>query len=273
MQIGDLRVDAVHDGWMVLSPEFEYRGAVAAERWDAYRQHLDAGGNVVNEVGGYLVRGVDHRVVLVDCGIGPSPEPPWRGGGLPESLSRLGVARDDVTDVVFTHLHFDHIGWTSRGGVAWFPNARYHAHAADWDFFYSPSYEPVRTERPRDVPYRRLAPVADRFSFWDADCQLLAGIRVRCAPGHTPGSSIVELRSAGEAGLLIGDVAHNPAELLEDDWPGVADHDPPQARATARALAAELVDSGTPFAAAHFAGMRWGRLVNVDGRRRWVEAG
>jgi glyoxylase-like metal-dependent hydrolase (beta-lactamase superfamily II) len=268
MRIGRLRIDPVHDGRLVLSPEFQYRDSVAPERWSRHRSHLDGDGKVVNEVGGYLVRGLGDRVVLVDCGIGPSPQPPWRGGGLPASLARLSIDPSEVTDVVFTHLHFDHIGWTGS-----FDQARFHAHRADWAHFFTPDYEPVRTEGQSDVPYVRLGPVADRVSLWDSDGELFPGLLIRCAPGHTPGSSIVELRCDGERGWLIGDVAHNPVELLEDDWPGVADHDPAMARATATSVARQLVDTRVPFAAAHFAQMQWGRLARVNGRRQWVRAG
>ncbi|HTC80205.1 MAG TPA: MBL fold metallo-hydrolase, partial [Acidimicrobiia bacterium] len=73
-----------------------------------------------------------------------------------------------------------------------------------------------------------------------------------------------------ERALLLGDVVHCPVELMEDDWEAVMDVDPALARRTREALAKELEGSDVPAAAAHFPGLRFGRLLGGTGRRHWT---
>jgi glyoxylase-like metal-dependent hydrolase (beta-lactamase superfamily II) len=87
--------------------------------------------------------------------------------------------------------------------------------------------------------------------------------------GHTPGSTIVVLSSGTERAMLLGDVVHCPVELLDDEWDGMADVDPELARRTRLALARELEGQDVPVAAAHFEGLRFGRLLAGQGSRSW----
>ena len=70
--------------------------------------------------------------------------------------------------------------------------------------------------------------------------------------------------------MLIGDVAHCPAELSEDDWEAMFDVDRTMARRTREALARELEGSDIPVAAAHFPGLAFGRVLSGQGRRYWT---
>jgi glyoxylase-like metal-dependent hydrolase (beta-lactamase superfamily II) len=107
------------------------------------------------------------------------------------------------------------------------------------------------------------------MKFFDGDTEIAPGIRVRPAPGHTPGHYIVELSSNGETALLLADVAHSPAELLEDDWSSPTDEDPELAQETRATLAQELIRTGAPATMTHFGGNGFGRLVETDGKRTW----
>ena len=69
--------------------------------------------------------------------------------------------------------------------------------------------------------------------------------------------------------MLLGDVVHCPMELTDSEWQFVGDVDPDLARRTREALARELEGSDVPAAAAHFPGMRFGRLLAGEGRRTW----
>jgi glyoxylase-like metal-dependent hydrolase (beta-lactamase superfamily II) len=108
------------------------------------------------------------------------------------------------------------------------------------------------------------------MEFWDGDRSVLPGIDVRHAPGHTPGSSIIVLSSGAERAMLLGDVVHCPAELVEDNWTMIADVDVALAQRTREALARELESQLIPAAAAHFPGMQFGRLLPAQGKRARV---
>ena len=263
MQIGDLVVEPVYDGVMKM-PATAYQGTTD-KQWAPHARFLDAEGRLEFALGGFLVRAPGERLVLVDAGIGDrsgevrSGAGFFRGGELLNSLARLNVRPEDITDVLFTHLHFDHIGWATQNGVQTFPNATYRCDERDWAHFRD-------SERVQPI----LAPIADRLSTWSSSQPLTAGIDAMSAPGHTPGSTILVLSSGAARGMLLGDVIHCPVELLDDEWSGMGDVDPDLARRTRNSLAREIEGSDVPVAAAHLPGMVFGRLLAAEGRRSWV---
>lgn len=198
MRIGRFQVDALNDGCIVAETAFVYP-TIAPGRWGPHAKLLRPDGRILNELGAFLIR--DGRdTILVDNGVGPDPSPPFSGGGLLPALARHGLGPPDITVMVFTHLHFDHIGWTTRDGAIVFENARHLANRDDWEYFFSGRYAGVPLERPEDFPIRRLAPLADRIELWKADeMEIVTGIALRRAEGHTPGHAVIELARAGSA--------------------------------------------------------------------------
>jgi glyoxylase-like metal-dependent hydrolase (beta-lactamase superfamily II) len=220
------------------------------------------------QMGGFLLRGgpLGDRVVLVDSGVGLLDRGPFVGGQLLSSLRALGVAPEEVTDVVFTHLHFDHVGWASTDEDATFPRATYRCDARDWAYF----MERESDDRGERRSARLLDPVRTKFELFDGDGPLLPGVDRIGAAGHTPGSAMIVLSDRAERAMLLGDVVHCPVELLDEEWGGIGDVDPELARRTRAALARELEGEDVPVAAAHFPGLRFGRVLQGGGVRRWV---
>jgi glyoxylase-like metal-dependent hydrolase (beta-lactamase superfamily II) len=258
VDIGAISVEPVTDGVARFRATDAYANTEAD--WEPHRAFLTDDGMLEFAVGGFLVRSGD-RVVLVDVGVGSRPIAGFDGGRFLESLAALGTDPGDVTDVVFTHLHFDHVGWATQQGEVVFPNATYRCDQRDWDHF---------VDGPDGGAARKLNPVADRLETWSTSGPLLAGIDVMSAAGHTPGSTVIVLSSGTERAMLLGDVVHCPVELLDDEWAGVGDVDPALAQRTRVALARELEGTDVPVAASHFSGMEFGRLLRANGRRQWV---
>ncbi len=268
VRLGHLEVVPVFDGSVDLQPNAMYlmgpddvKGG-AEDDWAPHRDLVSDDGTIELVFGGFLVRGAGDRLMLVDGGVGALPHGGTgvTGGHLLESLAGIGVAPADVTDVLFTHLHFDHIGWATVDGAPTFPAATYRCDVRDWDHFYGSD----------DDATERLHGVADRIETWDGDGTLAPGVDTRLAPGHTPGSALLVLSSGNERALLLGDVVHCAVELLDDDWGGVADVDPKLAQRTRNALARELEGTDVPVAAAHFPGLQFGRVLRGEGTRRFV---
>lgn len=183
MRVGDIAVEPVFDGAAHL-PATQAVPGTTENDWLPYHRFLDSGGRLPIELGGLLIRS-GGRLVLVDAGVGPATVGPFTGGKLLDSLAAHGAEADAITDVVFTHLHFDHVGWASLDGRAVFANATYHCSAQDWDHFVGLDAHVTA----------KLEPLQDRIETWDADGPLLPGIGSRAAPGHTPGSTVLELSS------------------------------------------------------------------------------
>jgi glyoxylase-like metal-dependent hydrolase (beta-lactamase superfamily II) len=230
--------------------------------WECPAQPIGDDGRIVLEFGCFIVRTGD-RTILIDAGIGTISNERWSGGQLPENLRRLGIEFADVTDVIFTHLHFDHVGWATQRGVVMFPNATYRVHAADWEQFVAgPNAEPGAV--------RKLAPIEPQLVTFDSDVELAPGLTARHAPGHTPGMTIFIVDGgSGQRLLLLGDLAHTIAELTDPKWHGVYDLDRIAAASVRNRIAAEAAEAGDIIASGHFPGLPFGRLVVADGRRRF----
>jgi len=258
MRIGQVQVDAVYDGVGYADP-LRFPGTTE-DMWAQHRQFLNPDGKLELALGGFLVRGAADRVTLVDLGFGTTQSAVFVGGQLLDSLARLGVRPDEITDIVLTHLHFDHVGWASQGGRSVFPNATYRCASQDLAHFFG------REERVTNV----LSPVQNQLQTWESSGPIVPGVDAIMAAGHTPGSTIVVISSGSARGLLLGDVVHCPVELIDDEWSGMADVDPELAKRTRNTLAREIEGTDTPVAAAHFPGLVFGRLLAANGKRTWT---
>ncbi len=105
---------------------------------------------------------------------------------LPGSLQRHGLSPTDITDVVLTHLHFDHAGGSTMRVdgrvVPTFPRARYYVQRAHWEAALHPTERDHASFFPEDfVPLRE----SGLLEFTDGEGEVIPGIRVRVLNGHT----------------------------------------------------------------------------------------
>ena len=268
MRVGEIEIVPLTDGIARMRPSEAFQMIGGAELngkggdeddWQPHRAFLADDGMLEFAMGGFLIRAGD-RVVVVDTGVGDMTRGPFQGGQFLESLAGCGLPPADITDVVLTHLHFDHVGWTTRRGEVVFPNAAYRCDVRDWDHFVGP--DPGAT--------KKLSPISSQLEPWSGSGPLLPGIDTMAAPGHTPGSTVVVVSSGTDRALLLGDAVHCPVELIDDEWATIGDVDPELAKRTRIALAREMEGTDVPMAAAHFAGLQFGRLLPGQGQRRWV---
>lgn len=140
-----------------------------------------------------LVRDDRGHVVLVDTGMGtkwPEKEAALyglEGAPLARLLADSGVEASAVTDIVHTHLHFDHAGGSTQldasgQPVPTFPKATVHVQAGEWHAARNPDPRSKPSYRPEN-----FAPLeaAGRLRLANGDAELLPGIQVRVTPGHT----------------------------------------------------------------------------------------
>jgi glyoxylase-like metal-dependent hydrolase (beta-lactamase superfamily II) len=209
----------------------------------------------------FLVR-VEGGVVLVDTGVGPQGDDPFlpeRQGRLPGELDRHGIAPANVDVVVLTHLHVDHVGWNMVDGEPFFPNARYVAHAADFDLF---------TTRSPDRPYVRDQLLAlretGRLELVAESGSPVTGVELRHLPGHTPGHCIVDFGDV----VVAGDTAVHELQLADVDLGYASEADAPAAAAARRRFLPELAERGVVVALAHLPG-GLGRIAPAGGGFAW----
>ncbi len=174
-----------------------------------------------------LLRG-DGRVILFDVGAGPDFQP--TAGQIVDSLSAAGVAPDDVTDVVFTHGHPDHLwGLLDDFDEPVFPNAAYSIGRIEWDYWTDPAtVETIGAVRQSFAvgAARRLAVIADDMRLLEDGEAVLPGVTARATPGHTPGHLGFEIDLGSAQAMVVGDaVGNHHMAFARPDLPTGADQD------------------------------------------------
>ncbi len=211
---------------------------------------------------------VDGLTVVVDTGVGNDRDRPHMppldhlNTGFLDALGSAGIDRDAVDVVVNTHIHSDHVGWNTMlaphiGGDTWvptFPNARYLVPAADYRHF-APDGPAGRQPGDQIVFADSVLPVdeAGQLVLWSGDHQLSPSLRLRPAPGHTPGSSVLWL-NAGRPAVFVGDLTHSPLQLRRPDDACAFDVDAPAAAVTRRRIFTEAAAAGAAVIPAHYPG-------------------
>jgi glyoxylase-like metal-dependent hydrolase (beta-lactamase superfamily II) len=225
--LGSLEVVPLCDGWAPLPLGDEAPGW--AVDWAAERERHpwafppDDDASWAWHVHSFLVRTPD-GLVLVDTGIGDFGRPPYDvTGRLEEELRAVGAAPTDVAHVVLTHLHADHSGGSCfPDGRPKFPNARYHVHPEDWSFF--------GTHRtPDDFTGRFAMAGLEDLGLLDldpTDHDVVPGLSLKHAPGHTPGHRLAQLDDGTDTMLLVGDLLHTPIQVEHPTWASNHDEDP-----------------------------------------------
>jgi glyoxylase-like metal-dependent hydrolase (beta-lactamase superfamily II) len=237
--VGPLSVTVLRDAGYVLLTDSGDLGASAGA--GAVRRVLAAAGGPADEirlsVDALLVRLPGH-IVLIDTGVGPSAH-----GALQASLRLAGVAPGDVTDVLITHAHDDHVGGLlGADGKSAFQHATIRLSAREWTWMRS------------QPDARRLAAViAPQVETFEPGRPILPGITPLALYGHTPGHVGYEIASRGAHLEDIGDTAHSSIVSLErPDWTGRIDEDPTAGAATRLRELKRLAASGERIFAPHF---------------------
>ena len=149
-----------------------------------------------------LIR-AEGRVILVDTGLGNRLTDKQRdiykpsNFLLPVSLSALGIKDEDVTDVVLTHLHFDHAGGIVTGFAdrdrLTFPKARHWIQKIEWDTAKNP--DGLNRAAYAFAQQLSLLEDSERLELIEGDREIAPGVTLTLTGGHTNGSQIVEIES------------------------------------------------------------------------------
>ncbi|MGR3551346.1 MBL fold metallo-hydrolase [Pseudooceanicola sp.] len=206
------------------------------------------------------------RVVLFDAGSGPDFMP--TAGKVMAALDALGLSAEDVTDVVFTHGHPDHLwGVLDDFDEPLFAQAQHHMGRIEYEYWSDPTL--TETIAPERVTFavgaaRRLAVLADTIKLFDDGDTVLPGVTARATYGHTPGHMAFEVGSGAEAVLILGDcIANHHLAFAHPDWANGSDQDPDVGAATRIRMLADLAERQTVFAGFHLPHPGIGRAVRA----------
>ncbi|MDR2129522.1 MAG: MBL fold metallo-hydrolase [Burkholderiaceae bacterium] len=250
LALGAFEVTALYDGYTDLGAAL-LLNAKPAQIQDWLAARFLAGETLQTAVNGYLIN-TGEKLVLVDAGAAHGMGDSL--GALIANLEASGYAPEQVDAVLLTHLHGDHAnGLLDAKGKAAFPNATVYVNQAEADFWLADN-APERAAQagllPPALPAEQAKPLfqgvqanvapyraAQRFKTLADGAQVLPGIRLVAAYGHTPGHSAFLVTSGQQQLLIAGDIAHSAA--VQFAHPEVAfafDSNAPQAVAARKAV-------------------------------------
>ncbi len=213
-----------------------------------------------------LIRDGD-RTILFDCGSGSAFQP--SAGRLLDALSAEGLSPDDVTDLVFTHAHPDHIwGVLDDFDEPLFLNAAHWIGREERDYWVNPeTVETIGAERASFAvgAARRLAAIENVLETFEDGQEILPGIAAHLTPGHTPGHVSFEVANGGQSAMIIGDaIANDHIAMARPDWPTGSDQDLETGAQTRARLVERLADEDMIAVGFHLSHGGVGRVERTD---------
>jgi glyoxylase-like metal-dependent hydrolase (beta-lactamase superfamily II) len=212
LTLGSWRVTTVESGMLSLDGGSMF-GSVPKTLWSRL-QPADDRNRIRLAMRCLLIEGEGRRI-LVDDGIGTKlPEKLADIYGvdhsvhtLEKSLAALGLGVEDVTDVVLTHLHFDHAGGSTRNAegvlLPRLPNAMYYVQKKNWDNAHRPNPREKASYLPENYDPLEQAGV---LRLWDGPQQPWPGIELFTADGHTRGQQLVRVSGGGQTLYFVADL-------------------------------------------------------------------
>ena len=176
----------------------------------------------------------DNRKILIDSGIGYFEKPVQLDGNpilfkgrLQMLLQQENIKKEDITDVIITHLHLDHIGGIfNDNGQCNFPNAKFYVHEDEWNYWYSAQAD----NQPHIFKFfieKNITPLKNfHLNIVKGDfIDLLPGITAVKAGGHTQGQMALIIQSEKEHLLYMADTFLHPLHIEKLDWETSYDQD------------------------------------------------
>lgn len=202
--------------WEVLAVRFGEWETVKKDHYYRYSVYGEPDGPLHMDYYFWVLRN-GTKTVLVDTGYHPDAlrHRPGRSLLMPpmDTLTMLDIGPEEVSDIVVTHLHYDHVG-----NLQSFPNARLHLQRRELEFWSGPYAEKpaaAASTEWREIAFMKQANAEGRVELLEGDTEVLPGISAKLAPGHCPGQQVVIVENERPV-VLASDAMHFYDEMRLD---------------------------------------------------------
>jgi glyoxylase-like metal-dependent hydrolase (beta-lactamase superfamily II) len=231
---GEFNCTVISDGWLMIPPPPGSSGQEQGQKTDISCLFIDTG---------------KHKV-LIDTGFGLEAQ--TTAGKLLENMRAAGIKPAEIDRIIFTHGHMDHVGGTfDKQGRANFPNARYIISKDEWGCLENRP-EASHLTQLFSTARQRFLTIPGQFERAENNSEVLPGIKLTAAPGHSPGNALLEITSGAQKLLCIGDIIHINFEFQRPDYLAWLDVAPDQALIVRNAIFEQAVKSKRLIFACHF---------------------
>ena len=273
-QVGSFCCTVLSDGYYAYPPSWFFPNAPPVELAEALDKRRLPLESILSPYTCLLIETGRH-VILADTGGGAASP---TTGAIAARLDVAGIRPKDVDAIILTHAHPDHLGGAlDAQRRPRFPNAAVYVSETEREFWMSlrPNLSGLRvpdeTRRMLEISARRcLEGLRHQMELVDRETEIVPGVRVLPAPGHTPGHLALLVDSGGEQLLNLGDAAVHPLHVEHPDWENGFDVAPDRAMATRRALLARAATDNMRVMAFHFPFPSVGRVAKRNEAWEWL---
>ncbi|RWE77935.1 MAG: MBL fold metallo-hydrolase [Mesorhizobium sp.] len=203
-----------------------------------------------------VVLKMNGRTIMMDAGSGVGQ---WQANAthLPANMKAAGIDYKAIDTILISHFHPDHVWGLMEKGTndPVFPNAELIVNATEYNWWTDPS-RLAKLPEGRKPAGKRIAENFPKWKNWklvDDGAEVVPGIRLMAAPGHTPGHSVYHVDAGAEQFLVSADTMYVPALLApHPEWQGAYDQDGPTAITTRHRIIDQVIADNVRICGSHF---------------------
>ena len=217
MPLGDGQFFSLSDGQLQLPASMALPDSLSEQQQQSIIGRNNIGDEFYTPDCNVVLWQTPEKIILFDTGAGS--QFPVGGGELASQLESIGIDPYDVTDVVFTHAHPDHLwGVLDDFDDLAFPEAQFHMSQREWDYWLNPNTLSRTPENRQSFvvgAQNRLPLLADQIALFKGGDEILPGIEVVESFGHTPGHSSFMIHDDNRSLFVVGDAIANAVVSFE----------------------------------------------------------